>query len=116
MWEKIEAPELSPELANVTTSVYSFAVVGGGVCYMGVMRPSLLSPPVLWFTHSLTAFPIRYLRMIRPAMEYFQRLLNEPLIYCEVSACDKIAQRFALHAGFREINTLPDRVQYERSL
>lgn len=110
MWVKVEEP-LPREVAWATEAVYTLSHTDSGA-RVGVMRPSLFSPPVLWFTYEQAN--LRELRGLNGALDALQLQIKEPIVYAE-TANDRDA-KFAKFAGFVPVSTYLDRTQYIRSL
>lgn len=110
MWQKLD--ERGPrEVAWQTEAVYTLAHTESG-CRVGVMRPSLFSPPVLWFTYERACR--RDLRHLKRKLSALLVLLGEPLVYAETAS--EADARFAEYAGFEFVTERLGRRLYKRSL
>lgn len=111
MWERAEYPEITTELAHLTTSIWGFA----DRALVGVMRPKLLGPPILWFVLKESDFA--GIRVARRALDFFQKeVIKEPLVLAEVDLSEHPHIRFAEFLGFHYLHSLGPRALYERTV
>lgn len=109
MWKQIY-PDLPPEVARVTTSVWDYEDYG---C-VGVMRTSFLSPPVLWF--QLSKFTPSMLKIAPKLLTDLQLQLAADLVYAEAKLDEIKSQRFLRFMGFLERPESYERKLFSRSI
>lgn len=109
MWTQI-FPELPDDIAKLTTSVWLYP----DVMKIGVMRPSFLLPPVVWGEPVKTG--LRNLRKAPALVDEWQELLATPTIFAEAELEAKRNQSLLLYLGFQELQEMPDRKIYRRSI
>jgi hypothetical protein len=109
MWKQVH-PELSPEVARVTTSVWDYEGYG----QVGVMRSSFLAPPVLWF--KLLQIKPALLKQAARLLTDLQLLISADLVYAEACLEETRSQRFLTFLGFVEMHEAYNRKLYSRSV
>lgn len=109
MWKQV-FPELPPEVARVTTSVWDFEGYG----QVGVMRNSFLAPPVLWFT--LGKVERALLKRAPELLTDLQKHLEAGVVFAEAKYDEHKSQRFLTFMGFEEVYESLGRKQYSRSI
>lgn len=110
MWEKL-AHEWPEPIGKFTEAVYTLTHTDSG-CVVGVMRPSLWAPPVLWLSYAKAT--MTDLRRVRKELDELQLMLNEPVVWAETSG--ETAGKFARFAGFEYKQTNLGRDLYERKV
>lgn len=109
MWERIEV-ELPESVARVTTSVWEYP----GIMRVGLMRPSMLAPPLVWGEPIKTGF--RNLKLAPALVSELQHLLHSPVFYAEAEAAKPRNQALLLYLGFIELQEEAGRKLYQRSI
>jgi hypothetical protein len=109
MW-RIAEIEMSPEVRGLTTTVWQY----DDVVQVGVMRQSMLRPPVLWA--KLLTVNIENLRKGPAILDQLQQFIYAPVILAETEAAKARDTALLLFLGFTQEPTVADRHQFKRSL
>lgn len=114
MWFLEEAGDwgLPSDLTGQTTQVWRFVWNGQSIARVGLMRPELFSPPVLWL--EILKLDRTALRAVSAAMYDLHCLTGERILKAEVVMGDMAGARFATFAGFTLTYNLPDRHVFRR--
>ena len=108
MWQAVDPSEVNSPLTTLSAWRHPSGTV------VGVMRPFMLSPPVLWVELRMGALP--QLRQARTALTLLQKQLNTPTIWAMADPDICGSARFLRFLGFDEKQTLAGETYYERSL
>lgn len=109
MWKRVEV-DLSEEVARLTTSVWEYP----DIMRVGLMRPSMLAPPIVWGEPIKTGF--RNLKVAPSLVSELQLLLNTPVFYAEAESTKQRNQALLLYLGFVEVQEEAGRKLYQRSI
>lgn len=109
MWEKVQA-DLPDDVASVTTSVWQY----GDIMQIGLMRHSMLQPPVLWATVLNAGF--RNVRKAPGLLDELQRMLYAPVVLAETDPAEGRNGDLLLYLGFQQLPDKDGRHQYMRSI
>ena len=114
MWFLEEAGDwnLPADLVGQTTQVWRFVWNARSVARVGLMRPELFSPPVLWL--EILHLDRTALRAVSGAMRDLHCLTGERILKAEVVRGDTVGARFAVFAGFTLTHNLSDRHIFRR--
>lgn len=109
MWERVDA-KLPEDVARVTISVWEYP----GIMRVGLMRPSMLAPPLVWGEPIKTGF--RNLKLAPDLVTDLQLLLHSPIFYAEAETTKLRNQALLLYLGFVELQEEAGRKLYQRSI
>lgn len=109
MWERVDY-DVPGELAAVTTSVWEYS----SILIVGVMRPVMLAPPVLW-AHIFKS-GVYNVRRGREMLDDLQVIINSPLVYAEGEVARPRNKALLNYLGFIEKATDNERTLYSRSI
>lgn len=110
MLERVGNPDLPPELASVTTSVW----LAPDVAVIGVMRQNFLDPPYLWM--QVLKAGVRNLRRGPVLADELQHRIHAPVVYAEADVKLKRNQDLLTYLGFELVREDHGRKLYIRSV
>ena len=110
MLERVDNPDLPPELASVTTSVWLVP----DMMVLGVMRQSFLEPPYLWA--QVLKAGVRNLRRAPALVDELQLRIRAPVVYAEADATLERNQALLTYLGFELVREDHGRKLYLRSV